>query len=392
MSTRVATALAGGSAKEAAASLTDSVYATLGDRPQFAFVFASTKQPLGELLDAISDVWRWGVVLIGASTAGEFTEKGVAKGSAAIFAIRGEFRIRAAMADGLKADVEKTVATALKPLPYRVERYPYAATVMLVDPLAGKGEEASLLVGARLGETTQLVGGAAGDDLHMRETFVGLHREAKTDALVLASIFSKRPFGVGVSHGHVPISEPVTITRSEGNVVYEIDNKPAWSVWAEKTRVTALKHGIDPDRLSNDEIPGFLLRYEAGLATGEAYKIRAPLNRQQDGSLVFACGIPEGSVIRITESEPSRQVSSAREAARRAKQQLGGPAAGALVFDCICRNLILGDSFATAVKEIANELGDVPIAGFETYGEIALNAGDMSGFHNTTTVVLAFPT
>ena len=32
-----------------------------------------------------------------------------------------------------------------------------------------------------------------------------------------------------------------------------------------------------------------------------------------------------------------------------------------------------------------------PLAGFETYGEIALDAGDMSGFHNTTTVVLALP-
>jgi methyl-accepting chemotaxis protein len=40
---------------------------------------------------------------------------------------------------------------------------------------------------------------------------------------------------------------------------------------------------------------------------------------------------------------------------------------------------------------MVDELGGVPIAGFETYGEIALDAGDMSGFHNTTSVVLAFP-
>jgi len=40
---------------------------------------------------------------------------------------------------------------------------------------------------------------------------------------------------------------------------------------------------------------------------------------------------------------------------------------------------------------MSEELGGVPLAGFETYGEIALAAGDMSGFHNTTSVVLAFP-
>lgn len=40
---------------------------------------------------------------------------------------------------------------------------------------------------------------------------------------------------------------------------------------------------------------------------------------------------------------------------------------------------------------MVEELGGAPLAGFETYGEIALDAGDMSGFHNTTSVVLAFP-
>ena len=107
---------------------------------------------------------------------------------------------------------------------------------------------------------------------------------------------------------------------------------------------------------------------------------------------MFACGIPQGASIRITESEPNRQVDSAREAARIAKQNLGGEeVAGAVVFDCICRNLILGERFGDAVRGMSEELGGAPIAGFETYGEIALEGGSMSGFHNTTTVVLAFP-
>src|SRR5262249_44394725 len=129
-----------------------------------------------------------------------------------------------------------------------------------------------------------------------------------------------------------------------------------------------------------------------GLAAGSEYKIRAPLSRNEDGSINFACGIPEGAVIRITESEPERQIRSAREAARRARGQLRTKrVAGAVVFDCICRNLILARDFASAVKGISEELGGSPLAGFETYGEIALDVGDMSGFHNTTSVVLAFP-
>jgi methyl-accepting chemotaxis protein len=122
--------------------------------------------------------------------------------------------------------------------------------------------------------------------------------------------------------------------------------------------------------------------------------MRVPLSRNEDGSLNFACGIPEGLVFRIADAERiDEQIRAAREAARRARGQLGGrPVAGALVFDCACRYTLLQAHFERAVQGIAEELGGAPIAGFETFGEIALLAGDMSGYHNTTTVVLAFPT
>ena len=66
------------------------------------------------------------------------------------------------------------------------------------------------------------------------------------------------------------------------------------------------------------------------------------------------------------------------------------PDAGAVVFDCRCRKDLLGPEFSKAVTTIAEELGS-PVAGFEAYGEVAMNMADLSGFHNTTTVVLAFP-
>jgi methyl-accepting chemotaxis protein len=174
-------------------------------------------------------------------------------------------------------------------------------------------------------------------------------------------------------------------------VVYEIEGRLAWDVWLEETRAHARSRGIDLSEMRKEDEGAYLLRYEAGLAAGSAYKIRAPLSRDANGAISFACGIAEGAVVRITESTPEKQIESAREAARRARAALGAPAAGALVFDCICRNLILGNDFGSAVHGMSEELGNVPLAGFETYGEIALAAGDMSGFHNTTSVVLAFP-
>ena len=42
------------------------------------------------------------------------------------------------------------------------------------------------------------------------------------------------------------------------------------------------------------------------------------------------------------------------------------------------------------MDEIKSILGKIPIIGFETYGEIGMEPTQMSGFHNTTTVVMLF--
>ncbi|RZO54684.1 MAG: hypothetical protein EVA89_27495 [Sandaracinaceae bacterium] len=391
MTTRIVTASADGAAPQAAASLTRSLQEQLGGaKPALVMFFASTAQPLEEVAPVLTEAFASATVL-GSSTAGEFTEKGDAKSSVVAVAVAGEFVVHGGLGTSLAASAEDAVKAAIADIPAAVEGYAHRTGLLLLDPLAGNGEEATLITAAYLGEDIRLAGGAAGDDLAMKRTTVSIGARVADDAIVAAVIFSKAPLGVGVCHGHQPISQPLEITKAEGGTVYEVEGRPAWDVWAEHTAAAAKAVGLDPASLTEEQIGGFLLRYEAGLASGDEYKIRAPLSRNADGSLGMACGIPQGAKIRITESVPERQVESARTAAKRARAQLGAPAAGAIVFDCICRNLILDDRFGQAVAGISEELGGVPLAGFETYGEIALDAGDLSGFHNTTTVVLAFP-
>lgn len=330
--------------------------------------------------------------VLGCGTVGELTERGDAKGHTSIFALRGDVRVFAGLSGKLKEDPEAAVNAAAKASPASVEGYPHRTAVILLDALAGVSEETTLLAAVALGGEVRLAGGAAGDDLKMTAPLVGLGGEVLSNAVVLLTIFSKAPLGVGVCHGHRTLSEPLTITKSEGATVYEVNGRPAWDVWREHTKDAAKAIGIDTDTLAGDDVGAYLLRFEAGLETGGATKIRAPLSLGEGGSLSFACGIPQGSVVRITESGGKEQITSAVEAATRARAHMGGgDVAGALVFDCICRNLILKDEFKTAVAGMSDALGGAPMAGFESYGEVALDAGDFSGFHNTTTVVLAFP-
>jgi methyl-accepting chemotaxis protein len=244
-----------------------------------------------------------------------------------------------------------------------------------------------------LGAKVPLAGGSAGDDLKMQETLVALGNRVERDAIVVCSIFSKKPLGVGVAHGHNILSKPVKVTKSTANIVHQIDGRPAWHVWRELAKDDAVRNKINLDQIPREQLAmHFLPLYEGGIANGNEFRVRAPLQVLPDDSLFFATIVPEGTMLRVMQSGPQRQISSAKKAATRAKDGLAGSdCAGALVFDCACRKLILKNDFHQAVKAIWDELGHTPVAGFETYGEFALTGDDNTGFHNSTSVVLAFP-
>jgi methyl-accepting chemotaxis protein len=205
---------------------------------------------------------------------------------------------------------------------------------------------------------------------------------------------SKIPLVFGVKHGHTPISPLLRITKAFENVVYEIDNKPAWEIWKEYCREGAKESlGLNVDEVkSPTDIGKVLAAHELGIPAGSEYIIRWPgCSVGKDGSLNFATNISEGSRIRVMRGVEERLIRSAREAAEEAILQMGKEnIAGALVFDCSIRGIILKDDFSKAIEGISDVLG-VPLIGFETYGEIGMKVGDPSGFHNTTTVVVLIP-
>src|SRR2546429_59810 len=88
--TRIATALARGAPPAAAAELARAIDDKLaGQGPALLTVFSSTSQPLPEILPLLHARFP-GTVVLGASTAGEFTEQGDTKGAVAAFAVRGD--------------------------------------------------------------------------------------------------------------------------------------------------------------------------------------------------------------------------------------------------------------------------------------------------------------
>ncbi len=207
------------------------------------------------------------------------------------------------------------------------------------------------------------------------------------------------PLFTGVKHGHHPLSRALTATKTKGNVLYEIDNRPAGEIWKEETAEVARKKAIEVEELETPaEFAQFYTNYTLGLATGKEgeYKIRWPSGINEDGSLIFTCDIAEGAVFRIMDgSNLENQIKAAEDAvviAKRNAEKAGySDFAGVIVFDCAVRQLMLGDRFSEAVDLCKKVLPGVPLLGWETYGEIRLEPGQFSGFYNTTSVILLIP-
>ena len=395
MTTRFATALVThDDSKAAAQAAVEQAKEKLeGLSPLLAIVYCGTRYDYEAVVRTVREA-TGRIPLIGASTGGEFTQESVSHGSVALGLLASDtLTVRTAGATGLSGDEAATMrAIAAEATGEDDDTYPYKAGILLFDGLQGKGAEATVHMANALGVEIPLVGGAAGDDLKFEKSHVFWNDVVLHDGAVLCILRSKAPFFTSVRHGHTPLSRELRVTKAKGSVVYEVDGRPAWEVWKELAGEDAKSLGIDVAALNTPQDEGtFLIRYELGMDMGEGhYKVRVPLSRNDDGSLNFACSVPEGVPFRIMKSEQKKQIASAQEAMEAAKDSAGDcPIAGALVFDCVCRGIILGDRFSEATQQFTQVLGpDVPLLGWETYGEVCMHPGEFSGFHNTTSVVL----
>lgn len=362
-------------------------------KPDIAIIFGSKDYNFKKVAEGIKKVIG-DTPIIGCTAAGEFTEEKVTKGGLVCALIASDtHRFFPGIGKNLKKNQIEAVQQASSKFPHQVEGYPYHSAMLFLDGLAGVGEETVLAASSVLGPMVKFSGGAAADDIKFKETRVFSNNEETSDAVCLCLITSKHPIIISVKHGQKPLSQPLRVTKAKDNILYEVEGKPALDVWIECLKSKSKELGIEiPDQLTSEEISHLLLKYEAGLLIGNDYKIRFPMSANPDGSLNFVCTITEGSVFTIMYSKEEDHIQSAKKAAEMAlKSSRGAKLAGVIIFDCVCRAMVLKEKFPTAVEEIKKIFKNLPLIGFETYGEIAMEMGQLSGFHNSTTVIMLVP-
>ena len=373
--------------RAAGAALAAQLTAALGGgAPDAVVVFASPVYDYAQLLEALRAGCSPGV-MVGCSSAGEFTTGVQKEQSACAIALRSsEMRFAAGVGRGIGAD-RAAVAEGIVG-GFRASRepgFPHRAALVLTDALAGHADDLIEQLTLQTTGSHRFFGGGAGDDGRFRRTHVFFGTEAVTDAAVALEILSTKPIGIGVRHGWTPASQPLRVTEADGMTVVSLNAAPAAEVFEEH----AAAIGQPFDRA--EPLP-FFLQNVIGVDTGAGHKLRVPLGVDERGAVAVAAEVPVGATAHIMGTTAASAADAAAEATRDAVAQLQGNKPGvALFFDCVATRLRLGTAFDAELQAMREALGPVPYVGCNTYGQVARAEGQFGGFHNCTAVVCVLP-
>ncbi|MDF3078333.1 MAG: hypothetical protein K0S09_2222 [Sphingobacteriaceae bacterium] len=373
--------------KEAGTELAEKINEKMeGNIPNVVILFASSVHEYDELLKPLKQLTKT-EILIGSSSAGEFTVDSFGTDAACAVAISStDLKFSAGIAHGIKASRENVADELFKTLQSDNQyQYRYHSAMIFADALSGYTDELIDLLTERTGGSYQFFGGGAGDNANFNRTDVFLNEHSATDSAVILAILSNKPIGVGVSHGWQPAGEKMRVTEVDGMRLISLNAMPAEEVFAEY----AAKTNQPFDHQA--PIP-FFLHNVLGIETSDGYKLRVPLAIQPDGSIIIASDIPAGSYVSFMATDGDSARNAALTAATAALQQIDGHKPNvALFFDCVATRLRIGKDFGFELDQVKETLNAINYAGCNTYGQVARVNGQFSGFHNCTAVVCVIP-
>ncbi len=234
-----------------------------------------------------------------------------------------------------------------------------------------------------------LFGGLAADNWAIRKTYQYHDDEVFSEGISCVLMSGRGNVASGISHGCVPIGTKRTITRSKGNIIYEIDGIPAlealkdyaeedWKTQWNKLSLNLCLGFKTPEQLKK-EYGEFVVRYMVGKDDWEGYvTIQSDV---RDGT-EFWMVRRDKELIRDGLQAISRQIGE-KIGSRRPKF--------VLQFECMGRGRVVfrEQEKIELIRSLQEAVGkDIPWIGFYTYGEIGPVAR-YNCMHNFTAVVAA---
>ena len=209
-----------------------------------------------------------------------------------------------------------------------------------------------------------VTGGLAADGSLFTSTWVMANAPAAQNLVALIGFFGDLEVRSGCVAGWREFGAERLVTRSDGNVVYEIDHKPALSVYIKYLGAMAR------------DLPSSGLRFPLSIRASAQDEplIRTLLAVDAAAqSLTFAGDVPQGSFCRLMKTDVDALIDGSGMAATAAKIVSDGVKTSlCLVVSCVGRRLVLGQLTEEELDIVRARIGPgAVITGFYSYGELA---------------------
>ena len=321
--------------------------------------------------------------LCGCSTSGEISLESVSDGTLVVTGIKFEATdLRSAKV--ALSDVSFDSTLAGKKLVEQLPKQNLRHIFVVSDGLNVNGSALVKGMTEVLSPDVTITGGLAGDGSAFSKTLiVEPDGTVSTEGVAAVGFYGEAlEIGFGSRGGWGSFGMDRQVTRSEGNILYEIDKEPALDLYksflGDKAR----------------ELPSSGLLFPLNMRDRED---RAPVVRtilavsEENKSLTFAGDIPQGSFVRLMKANNDRLINGAQEAALAASLPSGNPPEFALLVSCVGRKLVLKQMVEEEVESVSEVLQAPVMAGFYSYGELApFNTEDPCELHNQTMTITTF--
>jgi hypothetical protein len=261
-----------------------------------------------------------------------------------------------------------------------------AGVFVLSDGLNVNGSALVAGITAAIGPNIPLTGGLAGDGAEFKETLVG--GDCRPRPRMVAGIGFYGPairFGHGSAGGWDVFGPRRRVTRSAGNVLFELDGEPALNLY---------ERYLGPDEAKG--LPGSALLFPIQVhdtARPDSAVVRTVLAVDRDArSMTFAGDVPQGWTAQLMRGNFDRLAAGAADAARQSRSGLetnDDAERVSILVSCIGRRLLMGQRTTDEAEAAGSELGaDTRRLGFYSYGEISPHANSgRCELHNQTMTV-----
>lgn len=316
--------------------------------------------------------------VMGCSTAGEIHGCEISDDSLVVAAVRFEQTpIRTAEAAVQSPQDSYTAGGAIAA---QLKHPSLRGVLVLSDGLNVNGSELVKGLNDTLGEGVVVTGGLAGDGTHFKRTWVLKDRIPHSGYVTAIGFYGDHVrLGHGSKGGWDKFGPERQVTKSNGNVLYELDGRPALQLYKEYLG----------DRASGLPATGLLfpLAIRSSQSEGKVL-VRTILAVDEIAqSMTFAGDIPEGVYAQLMRANFDRLIQGASEAASLTTLNHNGSHSPTLsiAISCVGRRLVLGERTEEEIEATLDVLPkDSRQVGFYSYGEISPYANGACDLHNQT--------